>query len=95
MTPAELKEKIVKDESIILIDIREPYEFEEVNIGATLIPMGDLIPRISELEIHKDREIVLHCQSGNRSAAACEALKLLGFSNVSHLEGGIKAFLQV
>jgi len=95
MTPQELKTRIEAGGQLMIIDIREPYEYEEVNMGATLIPMGDLIPRMNELEPYKEQEIILHCQSGNRSAAACEVLRSMGFEKVAHLEGGIKAFIQL
>lgn len=94
MSPEVLKIKLGSSEQVNLIDVREPYEYEECNLGAQLIPLGDLLHRINELEPFKDQLMVLHCQSGNRSAAAKEVLTQMGFTRVEHLEGGIKAWIE-
>lgn len=93
MSPEELKIKLDSSEKVNFIDVREPYEYEECNLGAQLIPLGDLLHRINELEPFKDQLIVVHCQSGNRSAAAREVLTQMGFTRVEHLEGGVKAWI--
>lgn len=85
----ELKEKIEGQHAFILIDVREPYEFEEANLGGRLIPLGDFIDQIPTLEPHRNDEIILHCRSGKRSAMAVEVLENAGFSNVHNLTGGI------
>jgi rhodanese-related sulfurtransferase len=90
----ELKERMATGDSFLFIDVREPYEYEEMNLGARLLPMGDLLQRISELEPYKDQEIVLHCQSGKRSAAVEETLRMMGFTKVCHLQGGILAWIE-
>jgi len=94
MSPEELKIKLSNNEKIGFYDVREPYEYEEFNLGAALIPLGDLLHRVEELEPFKDQLIVLHCQSGNRSAAAKEVLCRMGFTNVDHLDGGVKAWIE-
>ncbi len=88
----ELKQKLDNKESFVFIDVREPYEYEEFNLGARLIPLGDLMSSIDQLSAHKDDEIVIHCRSGKRSAAAQEVLRQVGFSNVRNLEGGVLAW---
>lgn len=85
----ELKQKMDNKESFIFIDVREPYEYEEFNLGARLIPLGSLPASISELMAHKDDEIVIHCRSGARSGAAKITLTQLGFTNVRNLLGGV------
>ena len=79
-------------EDVFILDVREPHEYQEVNIGAPLIPVGDLPNRVGELAAHKDREIVVHCKTGGRSQKAALALKQAGFTNVSNLTGGITAW---
>jgi sulfur-carrier protein adenylyltransferase/sulfurtransferase len=63
-----------------------------VNLGAPLIPVGEIALRAAELADKKDREIVVHCKSGARSQRAAVALKQAGFTNVSNLTGGILAW---
>ena len=76
----------------MLIDVREPYEHEEFNIGGTLIPLGDLVAAIPELMAHKDEEVVVCCRSGNRSGMAKQLLDASGFTNVRNLTGGLLAW---
>ena len=92
MTVQELKRRLDAGEDIVVIDVREPHEYEFANIGGTLIPMGELPARIHELD--PDREIVVHCRSGSRSARAVEFLQASGFDHVSNLKGGIRAWSQ-
>jgi rhodanese-related sulfurtransferase len=89
ITVTELKARIDAGESPLVIDVREPYEFEDYNIGAELIPLGDLPKRIAELKDYKTQEIILHCHSGMRSAGAQQFLLKKGFTNVRNLEGGM------
>lgn len=93
ITVQELKEKLDRGDDFVFIDVREPYEYEEYNIGAELIPLGDIAEAIpSLLEKHKDDEIVVHCRSGKRSAAAQDLMRQAGFTNVRNLEGGVLAW---
>lgn len=91
ITAQELKQRMANGESIHIIDVREPYEYEEYNIGAMLIPLGDLQSKIDDLEDWMNEEIVIHCRSGARSAAAKAFLVKNGFNNVRSLLGGILA----
>jgi molybdopterin/thiamine biosynthesis adenylyltransferase/rhodanese-related sulfurtransferase len=75
-----------------VLDVREPHEYAIVDIGAPLIPVGELGTRIHELDIPKDTEIIVHCKSGARSQRASLVLKENGFTNVSNLAGGILAW---
>jgi rhodanese-related sulfurtransferase len=89
ITVQELKERLDKGENLIVIDVREPHEYEEFNIGAMLIPLGDLPNRFGELADHRDEEIILHCRSGARSGVAKTFLTQNGFSKVRNLLGGM------
>ena len=89
ITVKQLKEKLDKEESFVLIDVREDYEHEEFNVGGQLIPLGDLQHQLEELEDKMEEEIVVYCRSGNRSAMAQAILEQHGFSNVRNLEGGM------
>ncbi|MBX8464872.1 rhodanese-like domain-containing protein [Deinococcus sp. RIT780] len=77
----------------LLVDVREPNEFEEVHAeGATLIPLSEFEARFSELP--KDRELVMICRSGARSARAGEYLKAQGYSQVVNVAGGTLAWVE-
>lgn len=76
---------------IQIIDVREPYEYEIVNIGADLIPLGKITD--DQERISADKQVVIHCRSGVRSAQAIRALQeTYGFNNLYNLEGGILAY---
>ncbi|MBC7388272.1 MAG: rhodanese-like domain-containing protein [Opitutaceae bacterium] len=89
----DLKERIEKGEHLNLIDVREQWEFDEVNIGAKLIPLQTLPNKLAELEPLKDEEIIIHCRSGKRSDNAKKFLEQNGFKNVRNVLGGIEAYL--
>jgi sulfur-carrier protein adenylyltransferase/sulfurtransferase len=88
----ELKRKLDARENVFVLDVREPHEYQIVNLGAPLIPVGDVARRAVELADKKNSEIVIHCKSGARSQRAAIALKEAGFTNVSNLTGGILAW---
>lgn len=92
ITVQELKERQANNSDLNIIDVRETWEFEEDNIGAQLLPLGDLPNRISEISDLKDKEVIVHCKSGGRSAQAQKFLTSQGFSNVINLKGGITAY---
>lgn len=92
ITIEELKERMDKGEQLNLIDVREEYEFDEFNIGATLIPLGELPDRLEEIEAWKDQEILIHCRSGARSGRAKEYLTSEGYTNVRNVLGGMLAW---
>jgi rhodanese-related sulfurtransferase len=80
-------------EDLMLIDIRETYEYEELNIGGIHIPMGDVLNRLDE--IPKDKPVVIHCQSGARGQKLTQVLHHMGYHNVSNLEGGLERYLEL
>ena len=92
---SDLKSKLDNQDIVILIDVREPYEHEEYNIGGELIPIGVLQDRIPDLDIEKDADIVVYCRSGNRSGMGQYLLKEAGFSSVLNLEGGMIAWQEM
>ncbi len=72
----ELKKRMETGEKLNLIDVREPYENAEFNIGGTLIPLGKIqTMQIDEIEDLKDEEVIMYCRSGNRSMIACLMLE--------------------
>ena len=88
---AELKRMRESGTPHQLIDVREPYEAEACSIGGKLIPLGEVIDRIAE--IRRDVPVIVHCKSGNRSAAVIQALESrYGFSGLMSLQGGILAW---
>ncbi len=89
ITVTELKEKMDNGESIILIDVREPHEYELSNLGGRLIPLSLLPAALEELADSKEEEIIVHCKSGGRSAKAAAFMRQQGFKNVRNLLGGI------
>ena len=94
MTVQELHQKLESGEKFVFIDVREPWEYEEFNLGAQLIPVGDMPNRMWELDDHKNDEIVVHCRSGARSGMAQQMLLANGFSNVKNVKGGIMAWTE-
>jgi adenylyltransferase/sulfurtransferase len=85
----DLNERIQKGDKINLLDVREQFEYDMVNLDGKLIPLGELESRLSELEAWKDQEVIIHCRSGARSAEACRILMRHGFKNPINLQGGI------
>lgn len=92
ITVQELRQKLESGEKFVFIDVREPWEYQEFNLGARLIPLGELMNRMWELEDHKNDEIVLYCRSGNRSGMAQSLMQAQGFTNVRNLSGGLVAW---
>ncbi len=89
ITVQELKEKFENNSEFVFIDVREVWENEQFNLGGQIIPIGEFMSRIPELEPHKNNEIVVYCHSGNRSGMAKMLLESAGFSNVRNLIGGV------
>jgi adenylyltransferase/sulfurtransferase len=80
-------------EDLLLLDVREPAEWETAHIaGAQLMPLGALPSRIEELAAWRTRPVVVHCHHGGRSAKACAQLAAAGFTRVENLAGGIDAW---
>ncbi len=88
----ELKEKMDNGEALFLLDVRQPYEHEQANIGGTLIQLDQLPARMAELEGHKEEQFIVYCRSGARSGRAVQYLKALGFSGATNLKGGMIAW---
>ena len=89
----ELKAKMDAGEDFLLVDVREPAEFEIVSIpGAVLIPKGEILNGNALASLPQDKQIILHCKSGVRSAEALAALKAAGLSNSVHVQGGVLAW---
>jgi adenylyltransferase/sulfurtransferase len=86
----ELKERLDRGEDVTVIDVREPHEYEVANIGAPLIPLGELPRRLVALQGHEN--IAVHCKTGGRSAKAVKHLRDAGFQNVYNVRGGITAW---
>ena len=92
MQPRELKERLDRGEPIVIVDVREPQEYQINRIpGSKLIPLGELPQRIEELDQHA--AIVCQCKSGARSAKATGFLRSVGFKNVRNLAGGILGWI--
>ncbi|GAA0544813.1 rhodanese-like domain-containing protein [Chitinophaga japonensis] len=93
ITPEELKQRMDKGEELHIVDVREPQEHEEFNIGGVLVPLGDIrAMQVDELEDLKDKEVIVYCRSGNRSGQAAMILETMGFQNVKNLTGGMLAW---
>ncbi len=91
ITPVELKQKMDAHQPFVLIDVREPHEYQICRIpGSKLIPLGEVPKRMNELD--SADEIVVHCKSGMRSARAVELLMKSGFGKIHNLKGGILAW---
>ena len=91
ITAREVKKMMDERKPFVLIDVREPHEFQICRIaGSTLIPLGDVPKRMNEL--NSADEIVVHCRSGMRSAQAVELLMKAGFRKIHNLKGGVLAW---
>jgi len=88
-----LNEKLVAGESIHLVDVREPHEHADFNIGGILLPLGLVqTMQIDEIENLRDKEVFFYCRSGNRSGQACMILEQMGFTNLVNVSGGMLAW---
>jgi sulfur-carrier protein adenylyltransferase/sulfurtransferase len=86
----ELKQRLDAGEDLMILDIREPYEYQIANIGGTLIPMNEVPRRLAEID--REREIIVQCRSGARSQRIAEFLAAQDYPNVKNLAGGILAW---
>ncbi|MEJ7770029.1 MAG: molybdopterin-synthase adenylyltransferase MoeB [Chitinophagaceae bacterium] len=92
VTPLVLRELLFGKEPIQLIDVREPWEYEQVNIGAELMPLSTVSDNAGK--IARDIKVVMHCKTGGRSAEAIRILEgTFGFTNLYNLKGGILSYL--
>ena len=91
ITASELKAMQDRAEDFLLVDVREPAEWEIVRIpGAVLIPKGDLPGRLAELP--QNKPVIAYCKTGVRSAEALALLKNAGFKDAKHVQGGVTAW---
>ena len=91
LTPSQLQAKILDKDELLLLDVREPFEFTHGHIAdSLLIPLNQVPQRLQEIDIEK--EIVVICHHGMRSMQAANFLDQVGFKNISNLVGGIDAW---
>jgi len=94
ITATELKELIDSDKPIHLVDVREPAEWEIVRIpGATLIPKDEILRGDALAALPQDKQIVMYCKTGVRSAETLAAVKNAGFADAVHVQGGVTAWV--
>ncbi|MGR3809208.1 rhodanese-like domain-containing protein [Jiulongibacter sp. NS-SX5] len=95
ITAAELKDLLESGKEFNFIDVRNEDEYEEDNLGAKLIPLGEFVARVDELDGLQDEDIYIHCRSGARSGRAKDYLESQGFNKVHNVLGGIMAFREL
>jgi len=89
----EIKKRLDAGESLHLVDVREPHEHADFNIGGILLPLGQVQQMdIDDIEPWKSDEVIVYCRSGNRSGMASMMLESAGFTNVKNLTGGMLAW---
>ncbi len=94
ITAAELKELLDSDKPIYLVDVREPAEWEIVSIpGAVLIPKDEILRGDALASLPQDKQIVMYCKTGVRSAETLAAVKNAGFADAVHVQGGVTAWV--
>lgn len=92
----ELKARLDAGEKINILDVREPDEYAAYNIGAKLLPLGNVLSmQVDDIEDWKGEEIVVHCHAGKRSMQAGMMLETMGFTNVKNLAGGMLAWREM
>jgi rhodanese-related sulfurtransferase len=93
ITVEELKRRMDAGEKLHVIDVREPDEYAEFNIGAKLIPLGQIMNmETEEIDGWKEEELIIHCRSGKRSMHAGLMLETMGYKDVKNLVGGVLAW---
>ncbi len=90
ITVTDLNEKLNNGGGLTVLDVREPHEYDVANIGARLIPLGELPQRLVELD--QNAHYAVHCRSGARSAKAVKLMQDAGFGDVKNVKGGILAW---
>ncbi len=92
----ELKSRMDNGEKLNLLDVRQPEETAELNIGGIAFPLGKIQSmQTEEIENLRDEEVICYCRSGNRSGMAALVLEQLGFKNVKNLTGGMLAWKEM
>jgi rhodanese-related sulfurtransferase len=96
ITAEEIKARLDAGETIHLVDVREPHEHAEFNIGGMLVPLGKVQSmQTEEIEDLKNEEVICYCRSGARSMQACMMLEQMGFTNMKNLTGGMLGWKQL
>lgn len=91
----EVKSRLDAGETLHLLDVREPSEHAEFDIGGQLLPLGKIRMLDTEaIDGWKEQEVICYCRSGNRSGQACMILESAGFTNVRNLTGGMLAWVE-
>ena len=99
--PWDLEERFEENPNLLLLDIREPYEFEAMHIKSSLnVPRGvvetacewDYEETVPQLVEARDKEVIVACRSGNRSVFVCEIMQLMGYTNVASLKTGLRGW---
>jgi len=91
--PSQLKALLNSRSELLLLDIREEWEYDEYHIGGVNIPLNSLPFRLQEIIQWKQKPVVVHCKSGNRGKTGTKYLLKQGFADVRNLEGGLQAYL--
>lgn len=90
ITVDEVKKRLQAGEKLNILDVREPDEYAEFNIGGKLVPLGNIQSmQLDDITDWKEQEVIVHCRSGKRSMVACHLLESMGFTNTKNLEGGM------
>ncbi len=90
ITAEEVKTRLAAGEQLHIVDVREPHENAEFNIGGLLLPLGKVqAMQLDEIDNLKEEELIIYCRSGNRSGQACQILEMAGFKNARNLVGGM------
>jgi len=93
ITADEVKFRLESGEKLNLVDVREPHENAEFNIGGVLLPLGKVqTMQIEDIDDMKNEEVIVYCRSGNRSGQAALMLETFGFTDVKNLTGGMLAW---
>lgn len=93
ITVEEVKARMDAGKELYLLDVREPDERAEFNIGGTFLPLGSIqMMQTDDIDDWKDKEVICYCRSGNRSMQACLMLETFGFTNVKNMQGGMNAW---
>ena len=92
ITPKEFKDRFTE---LTLLDIRTPYEIEELNLGGIQIPLDELLMNVEQIENLKNQEVIIICYTGLQSEIAQRNLKKRGFQHLRNLEGGLEEYLKL
>jgi len=90
INPREFKDRFSE---LTILDIRTPYEIEELDLGGIQIPLDELLLNAEKLDFLKNQEIIIICYAGLQSKIAQKILEKRGFKNLKNLEGGLEAYL--